>query len=71
MINGSCYCGRVKFELTEPPKMMATCHCCRKAGASTFVMVSRATAERPDLPDPPPQMGACDDEDEPAYADTG
>lgn len=45
MIQGSCCCGRVKFEITQPPKMMGTCHCsrCRKVGASTFVMVSRST----------------------------
>lgn len=41
MIGGSCCCGAIRFELTSPPTMMATCHCgrCRKAGASTFVFV--------------------------------
>jgi hypothetical protein len=41
MIRGSCCCGAVRFELTAPPMMMATCHCsrCRKAGASAFVFV--------------------------------
>lgn len=44
MISGSCCCGSIRFELTSPPTMMATCHCsrCRKAGASTFVFASRA-----------------------------
>ncbi len=41
MINGSCCCGAVQFELTEKPGMMGTCHCsrCRKVGASTLVFV--------------------------------
>ncbi|MEO1656452.1 MAG: GFA family protein [Pseudomonadota bacterium] len=44
-IKGSCGCGTVRFALTAPPKMMATCHCsrCRKFGASTFVMVDAKT----------------------------
>lgn len=43
MINGSCYCGAVKFELLNQPSMMGTCHCsrCRKAGASTIVFVKK------------------------------
>jgi hypothetical protein len=45
MINGSCCCGTVKFELTEMPSMMGTCHCtrCRKIGASTLVFVKSET----------------------------
>lgn len=44
MIAGSCCCGAVKFELSEAPKMMGTCHCsrCRKLGASTIVFVKKA-----------------------------
>ena len=44
MLNGSCCCGAVKFTVSEPPSMMATCHCtrCRKVGAATFVFVKRA-----------------------------
>jgi len=44
-IPGSCCCGAVRFELSEAPTMMATCHCsrCRKLGASTFVFVRRDT----------------------------
>ncbi len=43
MIDGSCCCGAVKFELMNPPSMMATCHCsrCRKLGASTIVFVKK------------------------------
>lgn len=43
MIGGSCCCGAVAFELSDPPTMMATCHCsrCRKVGASNFVFVKR------------------------------
>lgn len=41
MLNGSCCCGAIQFELTEAPSMMGTCHCsrCRKVGASTLVFV--------------------------------
>ena len=43
MINGSCCCGAVKFELLNQPTMMGTCHCsrCRKVGASTIVFVRK------------------------------
>jgi hypothetical protein len=45
MIKGSCCCGAVRFELTETPAMMGTCHCsrCRKVGASTLVFVKADT----------------------------
>lgn len=45
MIRGSCCCGGVKFALSEPPTMMATCHCsrCRKLGTSVFVFVRAET----------------------------
>lgn len=45
MIKGSCCCGTVRFELSEKPTMMGTCHCsrCRKVGASTLVFVKSAT----------------------------
>ena len=44
-ISASCCCGAVRFELSEPPTMMAACHCsrCRKLGASVFVFVRRET----------------------------
>lgn len=43
MINGSCCCGAVKFELLRQPSMMGTCHCsrCRKVGASAIVFVRK------------------------------
>ena len=43
MLTGSCCCGEIRFRLSTPPEMMATCHCsrCRKVGASTFVFVKR------------------------------
>ena len=42
MLNGSCCCGAIRFAVSEPPSMMATCHCtrCRKVGAATFVFVT-------------------------------
>jgi len=41
MINGSCCCGSVQFELTEGPSMLGMCHCsrCRKVGASALAFV--------------------------------
>ena len=43
MVEGSCCCGAVKFELLNNPSTMGTCHCsrCRKVGASTIVFVKR------------------------------
>ena len=43
MIQGSCCCGAVAFELSERPSMLGTCHCsrCRKVGASAIVFVKR------------------------------
>ena len=43
MIQGSCCCNAIQFELSGPPSMMGTCHCsrCRKLGASTFVFVKK------------------------------
>ncbi len=45
MIQGSCLCGAVEFELSSEPAVMGTCHCsrCRKAGASTVVFVKKET----------------------------
>jgi hypothetical protein len=45
VIRGSCACGEIAFRPSEPPTMMATCHCgrCRKIGASTFVFVRAET----------------------------
>jgi len=45
MIKGSCCCGAISFELSEPPAMMGCCHCsrCRKVGASTIVFVRSDT----------------------------
>ena len=43
MIEGSCCCGAVRFQLASEPSMMGTCHCsrCRKAGASAIVFVKK------------------------------
>jgi hypothetical protein len=44
MIQGSCCCGAVKFELLAAPTTLGTCHCsrCRKVGASSIVFVKKA-----------------------------
>ena len=69
MIEGSCCCGAVKFELLARPSTMGTCHCsrCRKAGASTIVFVRKADVrwirgrEQVALyrPEPPHKYGRC------------
>ncbi len=45
MISGSCCCGSVKFELSQDPTFIGTCHCsrCRKVGASTIAFVKKDT----------------------------
>lgn len=37
-IKGACQCGNVKYELLEPPIMVAACHCkqCQKLSTSAF-----------------------------------
>lgn len=37
-IKGSCLCGKVQYEASGEPVMIATCHCkhCQKAGGSSF-----------------------------------
>lgn len=43
MIEGSCCCGAVLFQLASEPSVIGTCHCsrCRKVGASTIVFVKK------------------------------
>jgi len=38
MLRGSCLCGKVRFELRGPPKIVYHCHCgrCRKQSGSSF-----------------------------------
>ena len=38
ILSGSCLCGSVIFELSEPPEIMNLCHCsmCRKVSGSTY-----------------------------------
>ena len=44
-ITGSCCCRAVRFELSEKPAFMGTCHCsrCRKVGASTIVFAKKGS----------------------------
>jgi len=45
MINGSCLCGKVKFEITGEPSSLSYCHCsrCRKAaGVFSAVLIGNA-----------------------------
>lgn len=69
MIQGSCCCGAVRFELLAPPSMMGTCHCsrCRKVGASAIVFVAKSDLKwvqgrdrvRQFEPSPPYKYGRC------------
>ena len=47
MLQGSCCCKKVIFEILEVPKLMGTCHCsrCRKVGASTIMLVKKETVK--------------------------
>lgn len=45
MINGSCLCGKVKFQITGEPFSLSYCHCsrCRKAaGVFSAVLIGKA-----------------------------
>jgi hypothetical protein len=45
MINGSCLCGKVKFEISGEPFSLSYCHCsrCRKAaGVFSAVLIGKA-----------------------------
>lgn len=45
MINGSCLCGAVKFEISGEPSSLSYCHCsrCRKAaGIFSAVLIGKA-----------------------------
>ncbi len=69
MIEGSCCCEVVRFELLAPPSMLGTCHCsrCRKAGASAIVFVKRESLKWIQgkehvvryQPDPPYKYARC------------
>jgi len=44
-ITGSCYCGKINFELNNKPKIVVNCHCddCKKRNGtvfSTYIAVS-------------------------------
>lgn len=47
MIEGSCLCGKVTYELRGDPQVMYYCHCgmCRKATGSSFATNMLARAE--------------------------
>jgi len=45
MINGSCLCGKVKFQISGTPYSLSYCHCsrCRKAaGVFSAVLIGKA-----------------------------
>lgn len=44
MIEGSCCCGAVAFEVEQEPSLLGICHCtrCRKLGVSALAFVKRS-----------------------------
>jgi hypothetical protein len=49
-ITGGCYCGRVRFRITQKPRQQANCHCenCRRAAgaqAVAWITVERSSFE--------------------------
>lgn len=47
MLNGSCLCGGVRYEVEGPFELMAHCHCvqCRKASGADFATNATLSAE--------------------------
>lgn len=48
MLNGSCLCGRVTYEISSPIDSLTYCHCsrCRKASGSAFSAVTPVNAKK-------------------------
>ncbi len=46
-INGACQCGSVTYTLSEPPLMIAACHCreCQKLSTSAFSITAFVKSE--------------------------
>jgi hypothetical protein len=46
-VNGSCLCGRVRFEVTEPFETVTYCHCtsCKKLSGGAGTVNARARTE--------------------------
>ncbi|OCW55836.1 GFA family protein [Hoeflea olei] len=46
-MSGSCRCGRVKFEISQPPMMTAACHCsgCQRMSSSAYSLTAIMPAE--------------------------
>lgn len=46
-IVGSCQCGRVEYELLQPPLAIAACHCkqCQKLSTSAFSITAMVAAD--------------------------
>jgi hypothetical protein len=37
-LTGSCQCGKIRYEITEAPQLVSTCHCtdCQRITSSAF-----------------------------------
>lgn len=46
-MTGSCQCGRVEYELRQPPLAIAACHCrqCQKLSTSAFSISAMVSAD--------------------------
>src|SRR5262252_5484191 len=65
---GGCQCGKLRYELSEMPRLVYCCHCttCQKITASAFsisvVVIEEAfhlTAGHPTWSNAPPTVAAC------------
>ncbi|NOH22421.1 GFA family protein [Vibrio europaeus] len=47
LVEGSCQCGQVSYKLTQPPKMVAACHCieCQKLSTAPFSVTAIVDAQ--------------------------
>lgn len=47
MLQGTCLCGKIRYEVTARPKAMYYCHCamCRRASGSSFATNMQVPAE--------------------------
>ena len=50
-MQGSCFCGRVRFRLTPPTEFVSHCHChsCRRSHGAAFVTWTAVPKERFEL----------------------
>jgi len=57
---GGCLCGKIRYEITEAPQLVYTCHCvdCQRLTSSAFSMATVVTDGAFRLLGAEPQSGA-------------